>query len=168
MKNRNHTGIGSLSPFMEGAMMGGQAVMKFQQGGKVPPMTLQDKARLRIIMSELAMDGIMPDKAPDGQPDVRWDETTGSWNVFVQGKPWQSQTKQTTWIKSGQKPQNKAAGGAIDPVAVQQGLRGRGVIPPRDYMPGFNPEFSYFQHGGKPGTSPTSRTYWQSPAASAL
>lgn len=36
--------------------------------------------------------------------------------------------------------------GGIDPVAVQAGLRGREVVaPPRDYMTGFEPEFSYFQ-----------------------
>lgn len=36
--------------------------------------------------------------------------------------------------------------GGIDPVSVQAGLRGREVVaPPRDYMAGFEPEFSYFQ-----------------------
>ena len=34
----------------------------------------------------------------------------------------------------------------VDPVTVQQRLRGQDVIaPPRDYMPGFEPEFNYFQ-----------------------
>ena len=35
----------------------------------------------------------------------------------------------------------------VDPVTVQQRLRGQDVIaPPRDYMPGFEPEFNYFQN----------------------
>ena len=35
----------------------------------------------------------------------------------------------------------------VDPVTVQQRLRGPDVIaPPRDYMPGFEPEFDYFQN----------------------
>ena len=35
----------------------------------------------------------------------------------------------------------------VDPVTVQQRLRGPDVIaPPRDYMPGFEPEFNYFQN----------------------
>ena len=35
----------------------------------------------------------------------------------------------------------------VDPVSVQQRLRGQDVIaPPRDYMPGFEPEFNYFQN----------------------
>jgi hypothetical protein len=35
----------------------------------------------------------------------------------------------------------------IDPVTVQQRLRGPDVVaPPRDYMPGFEPEFQYFQN----------------------
>ena len=35
----------------------------------------------------------------------------------------------------------------VDPVTVQQRLRGPDVIaPPRDYMPGFEPEFQYFQN----------------------
>ena len=35
----------------------------------------------------------------------------------------------------------------IDPVTVQQRLRGPDVVaPPRDYMPGFEPEFNYFQN----------------------
>ena len=34
-----------------------------------------------------------------------------------------------------------------DPVAVQDALRGQDVIaPPKDYMPGFEPEFQYFQN----------------------
>jgi hypothetical protein len=34
----------------------------------------------------------------------------------------------------------------VDPVTVQQRLRGQDVVaPPRDYMPGFEPEFNYFQ-----------------------
>jgi hypothetical protein len=34
----------------------------------------------------------------------------------------------------------------VDPVTVQQRLRGQDVIaPPKDYMPGFEPEFNYFQ-----------------------
>ena len=37
--------------------------------------------------------------------------------------------------------------GGVDPVTVQQRLRGPDVIaPPRDYMPGFEPEFDYFQN----------------------
>ena len=37
--------------------------------------------------------------------------------------------------------------GGVDPVTVQQRLRGPDVIaPPRDYMPGFEPEFNYFQN----------------------
>jgi hypothetical protein len=36
--------------------------------------------------------------------------------------------------------------GGVDPVTVQQRLRGPDVVaPPRDYMPGFEPEFDYFQ-----------------------
>ena len=36
--------------------------------------------------------------------------------------------------------------GGIDPVEVQRRQRGQDVIaPPRDYMPGFEPEFQYFQ-----------------------
>src|SRR6056300_492743 len=36
--------------------------------------------------------------------------------------------------------------GGIDPVAVQANLRPRDVVaPPKDYMAGFEPEFSYFQ-----------------------
>jgi len=36
--------------------------------------------------------------------------------------------------------------GGIDPISVQAGLRGREVVaPPKDYMAGFEPEFSYFQ-----------------------
>ena len=35
----------------------------------------------------------------------------------------------------------------VDPVTVQQRLRGQDVVaPPRDYMPGFEPEFQYFQN----------------------
>ena len=35
----------------------------------------------------------------------------------------------------------------VDPVNVQQRLRGQDVVaPPRDYMPGFEPEFQYFQN----------------------
>ena len=35
----------------------------------------------------------------------------------------------------------------VDPVTVQQRLRGPDVVaPPRDYMPGFEPEFQYFQN----------------------
>jgi hypothetical protein len=35
----------------------------------------------------------------------------------------------------------------VDPVSVQQRLRGQDVIaPPRDYMPGFEPEVQYFQN----------------------
>jgi hypothetical protein len=35
----------------------------------------------------------------------------------------------------------------VDPVTVQQRLRGPDVVaPPRDYMPGFEPEFNYFQN----------------------
>jgi len=35
----------------------------------------------------------------------------------------------------------------VDPVTVQQRLRGQDVVaPPRDYMPGFEPEFNYFQN----------------------
>ena len=41
---------------------------------------------------------------------------------------------------------NRGYGGR-DPVAVQGALRGQDVIaPPRDYMPGFEPEFNYFQN----------------------
>jgi hypothetical protein len=37
--------------------------------------------------------------------------------------------------------------GGIDPVEVQQRQRGQDVIaPPKDYMPGFEPEFNYFQN----------------------
>lgn len=37
--------------------------------------------------------------------------------------------------------------GGVDPVTVQQRLRGPDVVaPPRDYMPGFEPEFDYFQN----------------------
>jgi len=37
--------------------------------------------------------------------------------------------------------------GGIDPVEVQRRQRGQDVIaPPRDYMPGFEPEFQYFQN----------------------
>ena len=37
--------------------------------------------------------------------------------------------------------------GGVDPVTVQQRLRGPDVVaPPRDYMPGFEPEFNYFQN----------------------
>jgi len=36
--------------------------------------------------------------------------------------------------------------GGIDPISVQAGLRGREVVaPPKDYMTGFEPEYSYFQ-----------------------
>jgi hypothetical protein len=36
--------------------------------------------------------------------------------------------------------------GGLDPVTIQKNLRGGvSVAPPRDYMPGFEPEFSYFQ-----------------------
>ena len=35
----------------------------------------------------------------------------------------------------------------VDPVTVQQRLRGQDVVaPPRDYMPGLEPEFNYFQN----------------------
>jgi len=38
------------------------------------------------------------------------------------------------------------AGTGIDPVSVQAGLRGQySVAPPKDYMVGFEPEFTYFQ-----------------------
>lgn len=38
-------------------------------------------------------------------------------------------------------------GTGIDPVTIQQGLRGKySVAPPKDYMAGFEPEFSYFQN----------------------
>ena len=41
---------------------------------------------------------------------------------------------------------NRGYGGR-DPVSVQDALRGQDVIaPPRDYMPGFEPEFQYFQN----------------------
>ena len=47
----------------------------------------------------------------------------------------------------------------IDPVTVQQRLRGPDTIaPPRDYMPGFEPEFSYFQDASK-GISVPDRSY---------
>jgi len=39
-----------------------------------------------------------------------------------------------------------AGGTGIDPVSVQAGLRGQySVAPPKDYMAGFEPEFTYFQ-----------------------
>jgi len=38
-------------------------------------------------------------------------------------------------------------GVGLDPVSVQQGLRGQySMAPPKDYMVGFEPEFSYFQN----------------------
>jgi len=41
---------------------------------------------------------------------------------------------------------NRGYGGR-DPVSVQDALRGQDVVaPPRDYMPGFEPEFNYFQN----------------------
>jgi len=47
----------------------------------------------------------------------------------------------------------------IDPVTVQQRLRGPDTIaPPRDYMPGFEPEFSYFQDASE-GISVPDRSY---------
>ena len=37
--------------------------------------------------------------------------------------------------------------GGRDATAIQKGLRGQDVVaPPRDYMPGFEPEFNYFQN----------------------
>tara|TARA_R100001129_G_scaffold170503_1_gene140065 strand:+ start:48 stop:2231 length:2184 start_codon:yes stop_codon:yes gene_type:complete len=47
----------------------------------------------------------------------------------------------------------------VDPVTVQQRLRGPDVIaPPRDYMPGFEPEFNYFQDASE-GISMPDRSY---------
>jgi|TARA_R100000479_G_scaffold9133_1_gene3755 hypothetical protein len=47
----------------------------------------------------------------------------------------------------------------VDPVTVQQRLRGPDTIaPPRDYMPGFEPEFSYFQDASE-GISVPDRSY---------
>jgi len=47
----------------------------------------------------------------------------------------------------------------IDPVTVQQTLRGPDTIaPPRDYMPGFEPEFNYFQDVSE-GISMPDRSY---------
>jgi len=47
----------------------------------------------------------------------------------------------------------------VDPVTVQQRLRGPDVIaPPRDYMPGFEPEFNYFQDASE-GIAVPDRSY---------
>ena len=47
----------------------------------------------------------------------------------------------------------------IDPVTVQQRLRGPDTVaPPKDYMPGFEPEFSYFQDASE-GISIPDRGY---------
>ena len=47
----------------------------------------------------------------------------------------------------------------VDPVTVQQRLRGPDTIaPPRDYMPGFEPEFNYFQDASE-GISVPDRSY---------
>lgn len=47
----------------------------------------------------------------------------------------------------------------VDPVTVQQRLRGPDVIaPPKDYMPGFEPEFSYFQDASE-GIAVPDRSY---------
>ena len=39
-----------------------------------------------------------------------------------------------------------ASGQFIDPVTIQRNLRGQAVAPPPGFMPGFNPEMSYFQN----------------------
>lgn len=66
--------------------------------------------------------------------------------------------------------------GAIDPVSVQMGLRGKhSVAPPEGFMPGFNPEFNYFQDDPEniqapPATGPSDWTqmYAGGPGAKAV
>ena len=48
--------------------------------------------------------------------------------------------------ESGDNPKNLAYGG-IDPVTIQRGLRGaHSIAPPPGFIPGFMPEFNYFQN----------------------
>lgn len=50
-----------------------------------------------------------------------------------------------------QKVDGMAEGGQVDPIAIQRRLNGLNVAPPTDFVPGFNPEFLYFQQPSPDG-----------------
>jgi hypothetical protein len=131
----------------------GIKALRYAEGGQTP-QTLQEKARIRRIMQEIAMDGEAPDKRPDGQPDIR--KVGNEWIIMVGGKP--------------RKPLGMAAGGQSTVIpqttgsagnGAQSSLRGRYVIPPPPgYIPGFNPEMQYFQDDPENPVIPPYRAPW--------